>query len=102
LPEGDAVPVALLAALLPGLPYAVRNYLIALAGIPLRVYFWICLPVYLVRSTVALLLGQFSEDINWRKVLFLVVFYLVKLSICAWILHRLRRHLTLDRVVGPA
>jgi uncharacterized membrane protein YdjX (TVP38/TMEM64 family) len=54
--------VALIATLVPGLPYAVRNYALALAGVRLAVYFWVCLPVYVARSYVTIFLGDMGSD----------------------------------------
>lgn len=71
LPEGEEWTVALMTALVPGLPYFVRNYLLALSGIPLRINFWICWPVYVVRSAVVIFLGDFSDGLSTRRVLVL-------------------------------
>ena len=54
--------VALIATLVPGLPYVVRNYALALAGVRLAVYFWVCLPVYVARSYVTIFLGDMGSD----------------------------------------
>src|SRR5262245_61899372 len=40
-PQADRAEVALLTALVPGLPYAARNYLLGIAAIPLRTCLWI-------------------------------------------------------------
>src|SRR4051812_43746246 len=50
IPADEHALIALIAALVPGLPYVVRNYVLALAGVRLRVYFWVCLPIYVARS----------------------------------------------------
>jgi len=93
LPEGEAWTVVLMTALVPGLPYFVRNYLLALSGIPLRTYFWICWPVYVVRSCLVIFLGEFSGDISARRVALLLAVLGVKVAICAYLIHRLRaRH----------
>jgi uncharacterized membrane protein YdjX (TVP38/TMEM64 family) len=85
------VSVALMAALVPGLPYFVRNYLLPLSGIPLRVYFWVCLPVYVARSYVTIFLGDLSGQPSLRRLLILGAILTVKLTICAIIVARLRR-----------
>lgn len=92
-PTSENRSVALMAALIPGPPYFVRNYLLALTTIPLRVYFWICLPVYVVRSYVTLSLGDLSQNLTGQKLLMLVGVYLLKLSICGYLLYHLRRRL---------
>lgn len=93
LPEGEEWTVVLMTALVPGLPYFIRNYLLALSGIPLRTYFWICWPVYVFRSSLVLFLGDFSGDFNLRRVVVLGSVLAVKVAICAYLIHRLRvRH----------
>ncbi|MEO7297078.1 MAG: hypothetical protein ABI042_00730 [Verrucomicrobiota bacterium] len=90
VPDGENVSVSLMTAIIPGLPYFVRNYLLALAGIPLKTYFWICWPVYLIRSMLAIFASDFSADFTSRKVIFLVSLFIVKVGICAYIIKRLR------------
>lgn len=90
LPKDQDAAVALMMALVPGLPYFVRNYLLAVSGIPLRIYFWICWPVYVARSCLVLFLGGFSDDLTLNRVLLLGGVFVLKVSICAFILHRLR------------
>lgn len=92
IPADEHAAVALIAALVPGLPYFLRNYLLALSGIRLRVYFWICLPVYVARSYVTILLGDLSSDPSRRGLLILVGVDAVKVSICALVIWWLRRH----------
>lgn len=91
VPEGENASIAVMAALVPGLPYFVRNYLLALTDIPLRTYFWVCLPIYVARSYVAILLGDFGGDPDRQTLLLLAAVYVVKLSICAYLLWRVRR-----------
>ena len=90
LPEGEEWAVVLMTALVPGLPYFVRNYLLALSGIPLRTYFWICWPVYVARSALVIFLGDFSGDISLRRMALLGSVLAVKVAICAYLIHRLR------------
>ncbi|MFT3867574.1 MAG: hypothetical protein QM715_03645 [Nibricoccus sp.] len=81
--------IAAIAALAPGPPYFVRNYLLGLSGIPLRVYFWICLPIYVARSYVTILLGDLTDDPNSRQISILIAVYLVKLALCALLVRHL-------------
>lgn len=93
LPEGEEWSVVLMTALMPGLPYFVRNYLLALSGIPLRRYFWICWSVFVLRSALVIFLGDFSDDISGRRLLILGAVLAVKLAVCGYLVHRLRaRH----------
>ena len=90
VPEGENVSISLMTAVIPGLPYCVRNYLLALAGVPLRIYFWVCLAVYVIRSVLAIFAADFSADLTGDKVLFLAGVFLVKVGICAYVIKRLR------------
>lgn len=91
LPEGEEWAVALMTALVPGLPYFVRNYLLALSEIPLRTYFWVCWPIYVIRSSLVIFLGDFSGDFSAQRAGVLAAVFAVKVGICAYLLHRLRQ-----------
>lgn len=91
IPAGEYGSVCLLAALVPGPPYFARNYLLALTDIPFRIYFWVCLSVYVVRSVVAIMIGDLASDPDTGQLLLLVGVYLLKLGICAYVVWRLRR-----------
>lgn len=93
VPAGEHASVAAMAALVPGLPYFARNYLLALTEVPLGVYFWVCWPIYVVRSYVAILLGDLGTDPDRETLAILVAVYAVKLSICAYLLWRIRRRI---------
>jgi uncharacterized membrane protein YdjX (TVP38/TMEM64 family) len=97
VPEGENASVAAMAALVPGLPYFSRNVLLALTTVPLRVYFWICLPIYVVRSYVAILIGDIGTDLNRRTLIILGLVYALKLGICGYLIMRFRRRLKLTR-----
>lgn len=90
VPDGEEWAATLMMALVPGLPYFVRNYLLALSAIPLRTYFWICWPVYVLRSALVIMIGDFSGDFSWRRVGLLGAIYVVKLTVCGYLLFRLR------------
>jgi uncharacterized membrane protein YdjX (TVP38/TMEM64 family) len=92
IPADEHAPVALIAALVPGLPYVVRNYVLALAGVRLRVYFWVCLPIYVARSYVTILLGDMSSDPDGKKLIILGGVEVMKVAICAFVIWRLREH----------
>jgi uncharacterized membrane protein YdjX (TVP38/TMEM64 family) len=90
LPEGEEWAVALMTALVPGLPYFVRNYLLALSPVPLRIYFPICLAVYVFRSALVIMLGDFSRDLSWERVGILGGILLVKVAVCAALFQHVR------------
>jgi uncharacterized membrane protein YdjX (TVP38/TMEM64 family) len=92
-PASEGRSIAAMTALVPGPPYFARNYLLALTAIPLNVYFWVCLPIYVLRSYVTLSLGDLGRDISGEKLFALVGIYVLKLAVCGYLLMRLRRKL---------
>jgi uncharacterized membrane protein YdjX (TVP38/TMEM64 family) len=92
IPEDEQAAVCLIAALVPGLPYVIRNYILALAGMKLRYYFWVCLPIYVARSYVTILLGDMTSDPSRNKIIILVVVDVLKVAICALVIWQLRKH----------
>jgi uncharacterized membrane protein YdjX (TVP38/TMEM64 family) len=93
IPAGEDVSVAAMVALLPGPPYFIRNYMLGLSGIPLRTYFWVCLPIYLIRSYVAIVVGKVGVGLNAKSIGVLAAIYSVKLGVCAYLLWRIRRRI---------
>ncbi|MEO5958980.1 MAG: hypothetical protein ABIZ49_05715 [Opitutaceae bacterium] len=91
IPADEHDAIAVIAALAPGLPYVLRNYILALSGVRLRVYFWICLPIYVARSYVTILLGDFSNDPSGRGIFIIVAIDVLKVSICGAVIWWLRR-----------
>lgn len=97
VPKGEDISLALLAALIPGIPYAARNYLLALSGIHFTAYFWVCLPIYALRASIGIFIGDLSKNFSKPAVIFLACFITAKLVICAWLVMRIRRKLKLQR-----
>ena len=92
IPRDEEPMVALIAALIPGLPYFARNYLFAMAGLRLRVYFWICIPIYVARSYVSILVGHLSSAPDRNRLIMLGAVESLKVVVCAIVLWRLREH----------
>jgi uncharacterized membrane protein YdjX (TVP38/TMEM64 family) len=92
IPEDEHAPVCLIASLVPGLPYFVRNYLLALGGVKLRYLFMVCLPIYIARSYVTILLGNMGSEPTTQKLLILLGVDGLKVAICAYVIWRLRTH----------
>lgn len=93
VPRGENGAIALMIMLAPAVPYFVRNYVLALSGIPLRVYFAIALPIHVLRSYVALFIGDIGSEPSGRAWVFLGIFYGTKLTIFAAVAWWLRaRH----------
>jgi uncharacterized membrane protein YdjX (TVP38/TMEM64 family) len=99
----EPIAFTLLGALVPGVPYAARNYLLAISGVSFRIYFLVCWPVYVVRSGVAIMLGDWADDLSPTRVALLVGIYAFKLSICAWVVRYLyRKHRPKRPLRAPA
>lgn len=92
IPEDEQASVALVVALVPGLPYVVRIYLLAIADFRLRIYFWVCLGVYVLRSYVTILMGDLSTEPSGRRLAILLGMDALKILICAFVIWRLRVH----------
>ncbi|HRE83520.1 MAG TPA: hypothetical protein PLN52_20920, partial [Opitutaceae bacterium] len=91
VPQGEGAAIVVVAILMPVLPYFIRNYILALAGIPLRIYLLVGVPLYTLRSAVTLFLGDLSGQPSRRGFIILGAIYVVKLSICAVIVWWLRK-----------
>jgi hypothetical protein len=85
------VALTLLGALVPGLPYIVRLYLLALSGVPFRTIFLVCWPVYVVRSGVAIFFGEWMDDLTPARAALLGGVLALKIGICAAAVWHLRR-----------
>lgn len=92
IPEDEQAAVCVIAALVPGLPYFVRNYLLALGGVRLKYFFLVVLPIYVARSYVTILLGDMGSDPSKQKLLILLAVDGLKVGICAFVIWRLRVH----------
>ena len=102
VPEGENASVAAMAVLVPGIPYFARNYLLALTDVPFRVYFWVCLPLYVARSYVTILLGDLGTEPDTRTLAILVAVYVAKLGVCAYLIWRIRRRFQQQKERGGA
>ena len=92
VPADEHAAVAVIAALVPGLPYFVRNYLLVLAGVRLTILLAVCVPIYVARSYVTILLGDLSGDPSKTGLVVLLSFDVLKVAICALVIWRLRVH----------
>jgi uncharacterized membrane protein YdjX (TVP38/TMEM64 family) len=90
VPEGEYVPITLLMVLVPGLPYSVKNYLLALAGVPFKPYFFASLPGHIFHASLALFFGDLSEELTLGRILFLVAYALLLAGLSRHVIRRLR------------
>lgn len=92
VPKDEHAAVAVIATLVPGLPYFIRNYLLVLAGVRLGVLLGVCVPIYVARSYVTILLGNLSGDPSKLGLIVLLAVDVLKVGICAYVIWRLREH----------
>ena len=92
IPQGEYVPVCLLVALLPGASYTLKNYLLVLAGVPFRSFFWTLLPSHFVHAALAILFGDFTGSMTTPKIIFLSSYALVVIGLGHYVVQRLKRH----------
>lgn len=93
VPEGENAMVSLMAVMVPGLPYFVRNYLLALSDVPLRIYFWVALPIYVARSYLTLFFGDLASNISPQRVLVVGAVFVLKVGVSVYVIWRLRKRL---------
>ena len=92
VPADEQALVCVIAALVPGIPYFLRNYVLAIAGVRLRFLLLVVLPIYVARSYVTILLGDLSADPSRAGLVILVGVDALKVAICAVVIWRLRGH----------
>jgi uncharacterized membrane protein YdjX (TVP38/TMEM64 family) len=64
IPPNRAVLYTSLLVGIPSLPYAVKNYLLALGGVPGRLYFALALPIHLIVGVPFVILGKSMISLN--------------------------------------
>lgn len=92
VPEDEQAAVTVIAALVPGPPYVIRNYILVLAGVRLKYLLLVCMPIYVVRSYVTILLGDMGSDPSKMGLAILLTIDGLKVAICALVIWRLRLH----------
>jgi uncharacterized membrane protein YdjX (TVP38/TMEM64 family) len=93
IPKDDDLAVSALVAIVPGIPYSVRNYFLALTDVPLRIYLPVCLMIYVARAYVTIFLGDLTMNPDSGRLGLLIGVYVIKLGVSAELIRRLhRRH----------
>jgi uncharacterized membrane protein YdjX (TVP38/TMEM64 family) len=90
IPKGEYISVSLLTALVPGVPYTAKNYLLVLAGVPFKYFFWVLLPAHFVHASLGILFGDMTKDLTTPKIIFLIVYGTVLTLLCRRVVKRLR------------
>lgn len=82
IPQTKVVPFLILFVGIPSLPYAAKNYLLALADIPFRYYFAVSFPVNVLLSVPIIGLGEAAAKTNlWLLLLFVGILLLGYLAV---------------------
>lgn len=82
--------MCLFTMLLPGVPYFAKNYVLPLLGVPLRTYLLVCAPIHIIRSSVAIMLGDQSDDLTPGRIVGLAIYFSLTLLASWWMFRRLR------------
>ena len=90
VPKGEQIPISMLTALVPGLPYFAKNYLLVLAGVSFPVYFWVLLLSHFINASFLILFGGMSGDLTTGKIIFLIGYGAVLTLLCKRVINRLR------------
>jgi uncharacterized membrane protein YdjX (TVP38/TMEM64 family) len=92
--KGEYVGVCLLAALLPGPSYALKNYFLVLSNLPFKIVLLVGLPAHLFALSPGIMFGDFTGAMTVPKVVFLVVYVLTVIGTSHWLIRRLRTRKT--------
>ncbi|HWA28748.1 MAG TPA: hypothetical protein VG734_24065 [Lacunisphaera sp.] len=93
LPAATHRSLTLFTMLLPGAPFFAQNYVLAVVGVPFRIFFCYCFPIHFARSMIGVIFGEWSGDMTpWRMTIFVLYFATVSVT-CALAFRRLRAQL---------
>jgi uncharacterized membrane protein YdjX (TVP38/TMEM64 family) len=96
VPRGEYIPICLLIALIPGVSYTIKNYLMVLGGVPFRPFFWTCLPAHFFHAILGVLFGDFTGAMTTPKVVFLIAYALLLAGLSHYVVRRLRARKRLE------
>jgi uncharacterized membrane protein YdjX (TVP38/TMEM64 family) len=82
--------MCLFTMLLPGVPYFAKNYVLPLLGVPFRTYLLVCLPIHIIRSSIAIIFGEMSDDLTPTRITCLVLYFAATFSVSWWMFRRMR------------
>jgi uncharacterized membrane protein YdjX (TVP38/TMEM64 family) len=90
-PDGESFSVALLINFIPGPPYFAKNYLLAVAELPFRAYFFAGLIANLLNTSMGILAGDFFRHMNLQGGAILTAYVLIISFFCHRLVRQLRR-----------
>lgn len=90
VPVGAHSAVALFTMLLPGVPYFAKNYVLPLVGVPLPTYLLWAFPLHSLRSSVAVMFGDVSNELTPMRIALFVSYGVVITVSCAWAFRKLK------------
>ena len=93
LPPATHRSLTLFTMLLPGAPYFAQNYVLAVVGVPLGVFFAYSFPIHFGRSVVGVIFGEWSGNMTTGRVAILAVYALGVTVTCGLAFRRLRAQL---------
>lgn len=93
IPRGAHGAMCLFTMLVPGVPYFAKNYVLPLLGVPLSTYLIVCVPIHVARSSVAIFLGDKSDELTPARITGLVIYFALTVLASWWMFRRLRSQL---------
>ncbi len=93
VPPKEQITLVAMIVIVPGLPYFARNCLLAFSRIPWRLLLGVALPLYVLRSTTTIFLGDLGSEPSRMALIILVSVYALKVGVSALLFRRLKRSL---------
>jgi uncharacterized membrane protein YdjX (TVP38/TMEM64 family) len=90
IPQGAHASVSIFTVLLPGVPFTAINYVLPLIGVPLRTFLLCAWPLHTLRSTVTVVFGDQSAQLNATRLAVLIAYALTILGASYWTYRRLQ------------
>ncbi|MFO7718514.1 MAG: hypothetical protein ACQESV_09070 [Thermodesulfobacteriota bacterium] len=87
IPPHRAVRMAVIFTAVPGLPYSLKNYLLAASGIPFSTYLVVAWPIHLLAAVPFIGIGNFAFDLNIP----MLILFLLLLAASSLAVHTYRR-----------
>ncbi len=90
LPPATHRSLTLFTMLLPGAPYFAQNYVLAVVGVPFRIFFGYSFPLNVVRSLIGVIFGEWSGHLTPMRAVVFVVYAVGVTAACGLAFRRLR------------